>query len=54
MGRITAEARRLVDQLRLLIAEWLILVAVRATPRHHPDSAVILEAADTVFRRPPV
>lgn len=54
MARILPEICQFADQLRLLIAEWLILVAVHATPRHHPDSAAILEAADTVFRRPPV
>lgn len=41
------------EQTRLLLAEKLIGWAARITPRGHPDSTAIYQAALTVFKRRP-
>ena len=41
----------LVCEIRLAIAEMLILWSVRVSPRGHPDSRAIAEAALHVSRR---
>ena len=43
--------KRLLDEIRLYLAERLILGAVQIAPRGHPDSAAIAEAALHVYRR---
>jgi len=46
-----AAMKRAIEQIRLLVAEWLISLAVDVTPKGHEESIAIYEAGMHVAQR---